>query len=157
MLLTYLDVTRLRATEAELRQAVRVRDEFFSFAIHELKDPLSTLLLSVEVLLDSLAEQLLEKINEDEQSRRRLLIDGIEGFRAASVYPDRMPRFLSAFCNQLRTYDVTAVVSEELALFRPEIDMPNPELADVVETVIMLRYVELRSQLYQIISIMKMR
>jgi len=50
VLLTYLDVTRLKATEEELREAVRVRDEFFSFATHELKDPLNTLLLSVEVL-----------------------------------------------------------------------------------------------------------
>ncbi|MHB1558440.1 MAG: ATPase domain-containing protein [Isosphaeraceae bacterium] len=111
----------------------------------------------LEHMLDSLAEQLLETIKADEKSRRRLFIDGIEGFRAASVYPDRMPRFLSAFCNQLRTYDVTAVVSEELPLFRPEIDMPNPELANVVETVVMLRYVELRSQLYRLVSIMKMR
>jgi circadian clock protein KaiC len=68
-----------------------------------------------------------------------------------------MPRFLSAVCNQLRTYDVTGLISEELALFRPEIDMPNPELANVVETVILLRYVELRSQLYRLVSIMKMR
>jgi circadian clock protein KaiC len=111
----------------------------------------------LEHMLDSLAEQLLEKIKAEEKARRRLFVDGIEGFRAASVYPDRMPRFLSAFCNQLRTYDVTALVSEELALFRPEIDMPNPELANVVETVIMLRYVELRSQLYRLVSIMKMR
>lgn len=111
----------------------------------------------LEHMLDSLAEQLLEKIREKEEPRRRLFIDGIEGFRAASVYPDRMPRFLSAFCNQLRTYDVTAIVTEELALFRPEIEMPNPELANVVETVLMLRYVELRSQLYRLLSIMKMR
>jgi circadian clock protein KaiC len=111
----------------------------------------------LEHMLDSLAEQLLEKIREHPERRRRLFVDGIEGFRAASVYPDRMPRFLSAFCNQLRTSDVTALVSEELALFRPQIDMPNPELANVVETVILLRYVELRSQLYRLISIMKMR
>jgi circadian clock protein KaiC len=111
----------------------------------------------LEHVLDSLAEQLLEKIRENPEQRRRLFVDGIEGFRAAGVYPDRMPRFLSAFCNQLRTYDVTALISEELALFRPEIDMPNPELANVVETVILLRYVELRSQLHRLISIMKMR
>lgn len=111
----------------------------------------------LEHMLDSLAEQLLEKIREDEQPRRRLFVDGIEGFRAASVYPERMPRFLSAFCNQLRTFDVTALISEELALFRPEIDMPNPELANVVESVVLLRYVELRSQLYRLVSIMKMR
>jgi circadian clock protein KaiC len=100
---------------------------------------------------------LLEKIKANPEPRRRLFIDGIEGFRAASVYPDRMPRFLSAFCNQLRTQDVTALVTEELGLFRPEIDMPNPELANVVETVILLRYTELRSQLYRLVSIMKMR
>lgn len=50
-LLTYLDVTKLRAAEADLREAIRARDEFFSFATHELKDPLSALLLSVEVLV----------------------------------------------------------------------------------------------------------
>jgi circadian clock protein KaiC len=111
----------------------------------------------LEHMLDALAEQLLEKIRLEEHARRRLFVDGIEGFRAASVYPDRMPRFLSAFCNQLRTYDVTALITEELALFQPEIDMPNPELANVVETVILLRYVELRSQLYRLLSIMKMR
>lgn len=111
----------------------------------------------LEHMLDSLAETLLEKIRGEERPRRRLFIDGIEGFRAASVYADRMPRFLSALCNQLRTYDVTGLISEELALFRPEIDMPNPELANVVETVILLRYVELRSQLYRLLSIMKMR
>lgn len=111
----------------------------------------------LEHMLDSLAEQLLEKIRENPERRRRLFVDGIEGFRAASVYPDRMPRFLSAFCNQLRTYDVTAIITEELALFRPEIEMPNPELANVVETVILLRYVELRSQLHRLVSIMKMR
>jgi len=111
----------------------------------------------LEHMLDSLAESLLEKIRDNPEPRRRLFIDGIEGFRAASVYPDRMPRFLSAFCNQLRTLDVTAVVTEELALFRPEIDMPNPELANVVETVLLLRYTELRSQLYRLVSVMKMR
>ena len=111
----------------------------------------------LEHMLDSLAEQLLESIGEDRKERRRLFVDGIEGFRAASIYPDRMPRFLSAFCNRLRTFDVTTVVSEELGLFPSVIEMPIPELANVVETVVMLRYVELRSQLYRLISIMKMR
>jgi circadian clock protein KaiC len=111
----------------------------------------------LEHMLDALAEQLLEKIRAKESPRRRLFIDGIEGFRAASVYHERMPRFLSAFTNQLRAFDVTAVVTEELPLFHPDIDMPNPELANVVETVILLRYVELGSQLHRLISIMKMR
>jgi len=111
----------------------------------------------LEHMLDSLAEQLLEGMRKEDRRRQRLFIDGIEGFRAAGVYPDRMPRFLSAFTNQLRTIDVTAMISEELDLFSPLISMPNPELANVVENVILLRYVELRSHLHRLISVMKMR
>ena len=110
----------------------------------------------LEHMMDSLAEQLLERYR-DPDPRERLFIDGIEGFRAAAAYPDRMPRFLSAFTNQLRMCDVTALITEELELFSPQIAMPNPELANVVETVVLLRYVELRSQLHRLISIMKMR
>ncbi|HYF21201.1 MAG TPA: ATPase domain-containing protein [Ramlibacter sp.] len=111
----------------------------------------------LEHFMDALAESLLEKIRSDRSARRRLFIDGVEGFRAAAVYPERIPRFLSALTNQLRTYDVTTVVTEELPLFRPELDMPNPEMGNVVESVLLLRYVELRSQLYRLVSILKMR
>jgi len=111
----------------------------------------------LEHMMDSLAEQLLEPIRQDPRGRRRVFIDGIEGFRTAAVYPERVPRFLSALTNQLRTLDVTTLVSEELDLFTPMIQMPNPELGNVVESVILLRYVELRSQLHRLISILKMR
>lgn len=111
----------------------------------------------LERYMDSLAEQLLEEIKDNKQKRRRLFIDGVEGFRAASVYPDRIPRFLSAFANQLRMQDVTTLFSEELPLFQPDIVMPTPTLGNVVESVILLRYVELKAQLYRLISILKMR
>jgi circadian clock protein KaiC len=115
----------------------------------------------LEHYMDSLAEQLLEKVRSerDEHSteKRRLFIDGIEGFRAAAVYMDRMPRFLSAFMNQLRMLDVTTLVTEELDLFRPEVEMPNPEVATISEGVILLRYVEVDSNVRRLISILKMR
>lgn len=112
----------------------------------------------LEHFMDSLAEQLLENLRAQEgKERRRLFIDGAEGFRAAAVYPDRIPRFLSALTNQLRSLDVTTVMTDELELFQPELNLPTPELANVVETVILLRYLELRSQMYRLLSIMKMR
>lgn len=111
----------------------------------------------LEHFMDSLAESLLERIRGQARERRRLFIDGVQGFAAAAVYEDRMPRFLSALTNQLRTWDVTTVVSEELPLFATDVTPPNPELAHVVETVVLLRYVELRSQLHRLVSIMKMR
>lgn len=106
---------------------------------------------------DALAEQLLEKVKQEKSPRRRLFIDGVEGFRAAAIYPERMPRFLSAFTNQLRMLDITTVISEELDLFSAEVSMPNPELGSVTEGVILVRYVEQNSQIHRLISILKMR
>ncbi|MBC5782521.1 AAA family ATPase [Ramlibacter sp. USB13] len=111
----------------------------------------------LEHYMDSLAESLLERVRAEKHARRRLFVDGVQGFAAATVYQDRMPRFLSALTNQLRTWDVTTVISEELPLFGSQLELPNPELAHVVETVVLLRYVELKSQLHRLVSIMKMR
>lgn len=111
----------------------------------------------LEHYMDSLAESLLERVRAQKHARRRLFVDGVQGFAAAAVYQDRLPRFLSALTNQLRTWDVTTLMSEELPLFGPEVEVPNPELAHVVETVVLLRYVELKSQLHRLVSIMKMR
>ena len=111
----------------------------------------------LEHFMDSLAESLLEHVRGDRRSRRRLFIDGVAGFSAAAVYDDRIPRFLSALTNQLRTWDVTTIISEELPLFHSDVQLPHPELGNVVETVVLLRYVELKSQLHRLLSIMKMR
>ncbi|NOJ97260.1 AAA family ATPase [Corallococcus coralloides] len=107
--------------------------------------------------MDSLAERLLERIEERKVDRLRLFIDGVSGFRSAAVYPDRMGRFFSALTHQLRMMDVTTLYSDETPLFSPGVDMPQPEAASTVENVILVRYVELRSQLYRLLSIMKMR
>jgi signal transduction histidine kinase len=80
--LTYLDVTRQAATEEELRQAVRVRDEFFSFASHELKDPLASLMLSVEVLRRVVGRQ--GAVPED-LLRERLDVCKRQGERLAGI------------------------------------------------------------------------
>lgn len=111
----------------------------------------------LEHFMDALAEQLLEKVRRDKKPRRRLFIDGNEGFRSAAVYKDRIPRFLSAFTNELRSHDVTTVISEELGLFSSAIDIPSPDLANFAETVILLRYVEYKSQVRRLVSVLKMR
>lgn len=107
--------------------------------------------------MDALAERLLERIQERNVKRMRLFIDGVAGFRSAAVYPDRMGRFFSALAHQLRMQDVTTLYSDETALFSSDVHVPQPEAAAYVENIILLRYVELRSQLYRLISIMKMR
>jgi circadian clock protein KaiC len=107
--------------------------------------------------MDALAERLLERINERKVKRLRLFVDSVAGFRSAAVHPERMPRFFSALSHQLRMQDVTTLYSDETALFSAGVDMPQPDAAAYVENIIYLRYLELRSQLYRLISIMKMR
>lgn len=107
--------------------------------------------------MDSLAERLLERLHERNVKRIRLFIDGVSGFRSAAVYPDRMGRFFSALSHQLRMMDATTIYSEETPLLSPGVEAPLAESAAYVENIILLRYVELRSQLYRLISLMKMR
>ncbi|MCY0997041.1 circadian clock protein KaiC [Myxococcus sp. MISCRS1] len=107
--------------------------------------------------MDALAERLLERIHERKVKRLRLFVDSVAGFRSAAVYPERMSRFFSALSHQLRMLDVTTLYSDETALFTPGVEVPQPDATAYVENVILLRYVELRSQLYRLISIMKMR
>ncbi|MFP2910113.1 RAD55 family ATPase [Pyxidicoccus sp. 3LFB2] len=107
--------------------------------------------------MDALAERLLERIQERKLKRMRLFVDSVAGFRSAAVYPDRMIRFFSALSHQLRMLDVTTLYSDETALFSSGVDMPQPDAAAYVENIVYLRYLELRSQLYRLISIMKMR
>ena len=107
--------------------------------------------------MDALAERLLERLQERNVKRLRLFIDGVAGFRSAAVYPDRMGRFFSALSHQLRMLDATTLYSEETPLLSSGVDAPHPEAAAYVENIILLRYVELRSQLYRLISLMKMR
>ena len=75
----------------------------------------------------------------------------------ASTTPGAMITVGEGQSEMLRMLDVTSVLSEELDLFRPELRMPNPEIASVSEGVILLRYVELRSQVHRLLSILKMR
>ncbi len=56
-MLSFLDLTGQKIAEGELREAVEARDEFFSVATHELKDPLFSLQLSIQLLRHSAERQ----------------------------------------------------------------------------------------------------
>ena len=110
----------------------------------------------LENVLDVLAERLLSAVRLCKA--RRLFIDGIDAFKEASHYPDRLGPFFTALINELRAMNVTTMITVELQnLVGPPIDMPYATVTEVVENIIFLRYVELRSQLYRLISILKMR
>ncbi|HET8634527.1 MAG TPA: ATPase domain-containing protein [Gemmatimonadales bacterium] len=109
-----------------------------------------------EHLLDGLAHQLLDAVRR--RGVKRLVIDGISGFQQAAVEPERIVRFWSALSNELRALGVATLYTLEMPeLMGPDIRVPVNGMSSIAEVMVLLRYVELRSRLYRLISLFKVR
>lgn len=108
---------------------------------------------AAELLLDEVADRLMKNVRE--MGAKRVFLDGVDGLAASAVHPDRMPRFLAALTHELRCEGVTALFSEEAAIVGGM--LPAHAISPAFENVILLRYIEVRSQLFRLISILKLR
>lgn len=107
-------------------------------------------------LLDAYGQRLLEAVRR--RGVRRLFIDGLGAFRTAASDPTRMGHFLTALMNELRVLGVTTVYTMEVAdIIGPTIRAPIDELSSVAENLVLLRFIELRSHLYRLVSVLKVR
>jgi circadian clock protein KaiC len=112
----------------------------------------------LQPILDVSAERLLEALRRG--SVRRLFIDGLRGWQRAPGATSRLDLFLTALFSELQALKVTTMCSVELpALFSPTLELPMAisGIADLADNLLFLRYVELESQLYRLLSILKMR
>jgi circadian clock protein KaiC len=110
-----------------------------------------------EDILDALGNRLVEAVRR--RRVKRLVIDGLLGFQEiAADRPHRIGRFLTALANELRVLEVTTFYTAETRnLIGAVIDGPTIGLSTIAENLILLWYVEMRSQLRRLISIVKMR
>ena len=109
-----------------------------------------------EHILDELAHRLFDAVRR--RGVRRLVIDGVAGFQQAALEPERIMRFWSALSNELRALGVTTVCTSGLpSLVGTEIRVPVSGVAPLAEVMVLMRYVELRSRLYRLVSLVKVR
>lgn len=109
-----------------------------------------------EHLVDELAYELLDAVHR--RGVKRLVIDGLSGFQQAAVEPERLVRFWSALSHELRALGVTVLHTLEMPeLAGPEIHVPVSGMPSLAEVMVLLRYVELRSRLFRLISLFKVR
>ena len=110
-----------------------------------------------EDILDALGNRLVEAVRR--RRVKRLVIDGLLGFQEiAADRPHRIGRFLTALANELRVLNVTTFYTAETRnLIGGVIEGPTIGLSTIAENLILLRYVEIRSQLRRLISVVKMR
>jgi circadian clock protein KaiC len=109
----------------------------------------------VDLMLDSVGENLIRMIQE--QNIQRLVIDGTLNLRRIAIYPQRFTAFMASLCHELHSLGVTTILIEETDLFSTKINPRNEDLTGYIENVIFLRYVEIRSQLRRLVSIIKSR
>lgn len=110
-----------------------------------------------EDILDALGNRLIEAVRR--RRVKQLVIDGLLGFQEiAADRPHRIGRFLTALANELRALNVTTIYTAETRnLIGGVIEAPTIGLSTIAENLILLRYVEIRSQLRRLISVVKMR
>lgn len=109
----------------------------------------------IENGLDEIAERLLASVRE--RGVKRLVVDGIRAFERASVYPERMGPFFAALSAQLAAMEVTTIFTYTLhEIFTSTVQISTP-VAEAADNLVLLRYVELRSQLYRLLSLVKVR
>lgn len=108
-----------------------------------------------EAILDVYAERLLTAVRE--RQVQRVFLDGLDGWQW-TAYRERVPIFLLALLDELRSLGVTTLVSADLRqVVGPTVEVPLPGVSALMDNVVLVRYVELRSQLYRLISLVKVR
>src|SRR3954464_2154822 len=90
---------------------------------------------------------------------QRLFIDGLGALQqAAGAEPGRIGNFLTALMNEMRVRGVTTLYTLEIPdIMGPAIRSPIGDLSSLAENLILLRFVEVRSRLYRLISLLKVR
>jgi len=144
----YETPARIMAKASEVCRPLR--DLFDSGVVEVLWQP------PTDGLIDAYGKQLLQAVRR--RGVRRLFIDGLGGVQDAAKEPRRMRHYLNALMNELRVQGVTTVYTLEVAdIAGPNIRAPLGDLSSLAENLVLLRYIELRSRLFRLISILKVR
>ena len=112
--------------------------------------------LPMEILLDAWTVELLQAVSE--HRAQRMFLDAVTDVEHLALVPDRLYAYLVALTTELRAREITTVFSAETSSIIGGLpEMPLPAISATVDNTILLRYVELRSQLHRLISIIKVR
>jgi circadian clock protein KaiC len=115
---------------------------------------------TTEGLLDETCDRLISAITR--RGVRRLFIDGLQGFERLAPEPERLAHIFSAFSTEFRGRGISTVYTSEADLIGPVLGLPFSGLSlrgvsCIAEIILVMRYVELRSQLHRMISVLKVR
>jgi circadian clock protein KaiC len=110
----------------------------------------------VEGVIDELGASLIQTIASFRP--QRLLLDGMEGFKRAADFPERMSHVYSAIAQELERLGVTTLYTTETrALFEKTIEVPINGLSAATQNIVVLRHIEHRATMRRVLAILKVR
>ena len=110
----------------------------------------------VEGVIDELGESLIQTIASFRP--QRLFLDGMEGFKRAADFPERMSHVYSAIAQELERLGVTTVYTTETrALFEKTIEVPINGLSAATQNIVVLRHIEHHATMLRVLAILKIR
>ena len=110
---------------------------------------------STEQNVDALVQRLFLAI--EQIGATRVVIDGLDGFQRATLHVNRVHHIFTAIANELRVRGVTTIYTYEVSNIRGGSQLPITGVSAVAENLLYLRFAELRSRIYRLLSILKVR
>ena len=110
---------------------------------------------NVENILDELGHHLLRMV--EKHGVRRVFIDGLNGFVASTVYPQRTDRFITALTLELRRLGATSIFTIESTNQAGHLPPTVARLPALFDNLIQLRALEVGSRVTRLLSVTKMR
>ena len=110
---------------------------------------------STEQNVDALVQHLFFAIEQTGASR--VVIDGLDGFQRATLHASRAHPIFTAMANELRVRGVTTIYTYEISNILGGSQMPITGVSALAENLLYLRFAELRSRIYRLLSILKVR
>ncbi|AKQ70472.1 Circadian clock protein KaiC [Myxococcus hansupus] len=111
---------------------------------------------AAESLPDAMAEELFRHVKQ--HGTQRLVLDGLASFCQELTDPERTPRFLAALMHELLSLGVTPLaIQQTRPLIAPSGDVLPQGVEVLVDTILELRQVDLRSRRFHVISVPKAR
>ena len=132
------------------RLGLRLREAAESKQLHVLWEG------PVEGVVDAALERLLDVVAQ--HGVKRMCFDGLHGFRHQAEHPERVRTAFAALGDELARRGVTSIFTlESRELVGPRIELPVDGVSALAENVMLLRHVEVRSELHRMISVIKVR
>jgi len=141
--------------EEDMEQ-IRENSKMFNWNLQELENKnLLKIISPLEYDAYELALQIEEII--DKMKAKRLLLDGTGRLQRMLPQYAQLPEYMGSLNNILKNRNVTAIYTNETSNLTGATQITGTGISPFLDTVILLRYVEIKSEMRKAISVLKMR